>query len=95
MRVDVTQDDIDKGRPLSHMSCPIAHALNRRLGTHDGRWAVGGVHANNTFAEIRLPIDAYRWLVDYDSGYDVEPFSFDVPDSWAGPGTETGFDGER
>ena len=81
MRVDVTQEDIDKGRPCSEEFCPVALAIKRKRGVHEVR--VSGVRttvAKNRydFAMYELPASAWEWIEAFDDGGQVNkgPFSF-------------------
>lgn len=63
MKIEVTQDDIDHGRPLSGMSCPVALAMNRQApeGT---RWYVGRGAANTADHWVLLPRQVSDWIRD-------------------------------
>ena len=83
MRITVTQDDIDRGRPGDRYYCPLAYALHRRL-TKKG--AVLEVMVNISTARARsrdrrvglwrLDRKAVDWVVAFDQRKPVEPATF-------------------
>ena len=77
--IDVTQEDIDRGRRGKCMECPIALAAARATGrasAFTSHWAVNVDGAdfdeidNATTPEIR------KFIGDFDCGEKVSPFSF-------------------
>lgn len=74
MRIDVTQEHIDKGLTGSCSRCPVALAL----------WDVGipaVVHydtAETYRDEIILPVSARAFIAAFDDGEPVKPFHFDI-----------------
>lgn len=84
MRIDVTADDILHGVRKSCSQCPLAYAFSRELGycvnVHGGR-ATNYKLGDGRIFMCYLPIDAQIFMLDFDSGYPVEPFSFNVTPS--------------
>lgn len=83
MRIDVTQEDIDKGQQSACYFCPIARAMNR--ASRDGTtWAVfpASCRADSTdrVGERRLvlPPAAREFIRAFDAREPVSPFSFDL-----------------
>lgn len=79
LEVDVTQQDIDSGKPRSCYECPISLALRRITGK---RWKVS-CHSAESMDEERfyLPLEARRFVdrFDTDDAYQKpEPFFFIV-----------------
>lgn len=77
--VEVTQADIDAGIKESCVDCPIARAISRavrvdaRVGTYWVSWRIG-----NFLTELTLPVAAVGWIMAFDRGYPVEPFTFEL-----------------
>ena len=76
MKIEVTAEDIKNGKKLNCFWCPIALAVSRSANTPDC-WV------DNTRVEIRgmiyqLPREAGQFIVDFDKGARVEPFSFEL-----------------
>lgn len=78
-RVDVTYDDIQHGKQRSCFSCPVARAMTRVM---KHRTTVGR-HSFTVQVEPRwwssmLPEEVTSFIIRYDSGHPVEPFTFHV-----------------
>lgn len=85
MRVDVTQDDIDRGRPRVACACPIAKAVERccgyeyvLVGHRDVRGYRPGDVRRIVIPATPLPSEAAAFVRDFDAGRSVSPFSFDL-----------------
>lgn len=79
--IEVTADDIRLGKPHDACLCPIARAIARLLGADDV--AVGLNDMCATFlpgdlalTERDLPVEAARFIADFDDGRPVAPFTF-------------------
>jgi len=75
MLVEVRQEHIDKGRPLSIYSCPVAHALQDQTGE------LAYVSQNYCLVngkDIDLPPLVREFIRKYDEGSTVYPFSFNL-----------------
>lgn len=76
MRVKVTQEDIDRGRPGVSSSCPIALALERE--THSV-WLVSNYTAEQfKGGRFRLPQSAVDFVRQFDKHHDAVPFEFEM-----------------
>jgi hypothetical protein len=74
--VDVTQEDIIRGIRANRCSCPIARAARRALGCLvivDHR----GIFTSDY--KYEHTVETKRFVNDFDAGYSVEPFSFNLP----------------
>ena len=83
MDIDITQADIDLGIPSESKWCPVALATIRHLGINS--WvAVGGdVMRTSSTGELGirtydLPEDAIEFILRFDEGEDVKPFTLKV-----------------
>ncbi len=87
MRVEVTQEDIDRGQRRSEAWCPIARALDR---TGPGYWFVTGDGAEYhdglgvILGWYALPREARVFVSRFDHGRAVKPFSFNFDAEPAG-----------
>ena len=77
MKIVVSQLHIDAGSPVDTNKCPIALSL-RDMGfiIHVSRNKV------SLTKEYELPLSARRFLVDFDDGKNVQPFSFHLTNHW-------------
>lgn len=88
MKVDVTQEDIDRGMPKRCSFCPVAKAIQRATGNKYFYVAVSGselcdsvraVTRTDYIDAIDLPPEVLVFLTRFDAGKPVEPFSFEFP----------------
>ncbi len=83
LKVNVTQEHIDKGVPEMACSCPVAKAVAELL--NDGFASTDGVSLTvedsqrhtQAFANT-LPDEVLCFVSDFDHGKPVKPFSFDI-----------------
>ena len=84
--ITVTDEDIERGVRKSYKFCPIACAMRRK------KWDVLAVIEQ--YAEIdvegdevkfKLPYDAQKFIVNFDTGKEVAPFEFEVDIDYNGP----------
>lgn len=92
MRIKVTQADIAAGDRQMCYACPVALALRRATG-YD--WWVSRLRAvpyPGGFGgrAVRLPRAASAFIADFDDGWPVAPFAFDLPDPPLPPGAGGG-----
>lgn len=76
MKIEVTQEDIQKGECDSGFYCPIALAMNRVLGdsnSHVGKWVV-----TRGITSMLLPSEAITFIQAFDAKQPVEPFTFEM-----------------
>ena len=85
MRIEVTQEDIEKGRPASFFWCPVARAVRRATGypakATYGRVSVQlspGPMKPKLFCSTPLMVDLF--IGQFDLEEPVEPFAFDLPE---------------
>lgn len=76
MKIQVTAEDIRRGRPGICGGCPIALAMRRAFGVPIESWRF--VSSTNYSA---LPQVATVFVVDFDAGRPVQPIEFEVPDA--------------
>jgi hypothetical protein len=82
---DVTQDDIDQGRPRDCYNCPVARSVVRTLGLGPaadewtvGSWVIAGWLRDRQVVSVPAPIRVCRFIDEFDRGQPVEPFSFEL-----------------
>lgn len=75
IRIDVTADDIAKGKPKDWCRCPVSLALRRVLPQSSARVPADGLEVFGRQMERRPPGVA-RFVRDFDKGRPVAPFSF-------------------
>ena len=80
MRIEVTHEDIERGRPKSREACPIAHAIRRQSNLHfievnpcTLRWCEG-----SKVKRRPLPEEARDFIREFDNAGPVRPFAFDI-----------------
>lgn len=78
MRIDVTQEDIRRGRPRESDFCPVALALNRATGEYaDVSWCRPYLGLEHTpLAPFSKEVSDAIYL--FDRGYPIDPFSFEI-----------------
>ncbi len=76
MRIEVTQEDISKGRVHSCGKCPIAVAL-RRTGFPRANAGYSNLWQDDEF--FRTPDKVQSFMVVFDMGAIVGPISFEIP----------------
>lgn len=77
MKIQVTAEDIVKGKRESCDSCPIALAITRKAGERASvdectAWFI------STESLIPLPVSARKFVRAFDRGDSVAPFEFDL-----------------
>lgn len=82
MKINITQKDINKGEKANGDRCPIARAIKRAMPFKNiwYKYEVGRILVMNRFGNtvFELPVEAVKFIRDYDGGHPVEPFSFEV-----------------
>ncbi len=93
MKIQVTQEDIDRGEPAEAKCCPIALALSRTLNgvsvwvekeyivvNPDCHYIAERVPTERNRA-VTLPPEAQYFIAEFDDNGpdDVGPFEFDLP----------------
>ena len=82
LKVNVTQEHINKGERHSTSACPIAWALKDVLPADscavNVRASVAVWFRNSDYYRAWLPRSAQDFVVEFDNGQDVSPFSFEL-----------------
>jgi hypothetical protein len=81
MKIEVTQQDIDKGLSNNCFLCPIAHAVKRKMNTdcilvYCDRISVMSTIFSSYF--YKLPKKAQTFIKQFDDGKPVKPFTFEI-----------------
>jgi hypothetical protein len=85
-QISVTKGDIKRGRRLTSLSCPIAHAVNRALGLtkRSTRYAGIGVRLatirtkKGTVLRAQLPEEARGFITIFDASGKATPLKFEL-----------------
>lgn len=79
MKIQVTQEHINKGITGSACFCPIALAANAgEIGRKFGPVRVMPSSIMVDTELLELPAVAKLFIIDFDHGHPVEPFEFDL-----------------
>ena len=80
MRIEVTQDLIDKGERHGCTDCPVALAIMLATGDeHVEVFAGTGItRTGKRETHFTLPVEARQWIVDFDAGEPMAPFAFEM-----------------
>lgn len=76
LTVEVTEDDIKKGVPGEADACAIVRAVRRATGRRVVNIDGESVEIMKDDFYMALPKKAKQFVLDFDDGKDVEPFSF-------------------
>lgn len=74
IRVEVTADDILRGRARDCKGCPVARAISRALGVAASVGSMSFFLGESPC--LPLPAPVLEWVGDYDAGRPVAPLSF-------------------
>lgn len=77
MKIEVTQEDINKGEVTECRRCPIALAVIRATGNKYVLVDSDYTHVGTKFCPT--PVTAKRFIRNFDYGNDVQPFTFELP----------------
>lgn len=78
MKIVVTQNDIERGTRYRACACPVALAIKRRTSREcevAGRYMIFRSDINTKYD---LPTPVRKFVVDFDTGKPVKPFSFEL-----------------
>lgn len=79
MTITVTQEDIDKGVISSCVACPIALAVGRFMPDSGFIVCANAIDFTSPLGDlIHLPIEAVKFISDFDKGRPVQPFTFEL-----------------
>lgn len=74
--IEVTKGDIKKGVAKNYHTCPVARAISRKLKNGLAPWVSTVLIID--YYKFGLPIEAHLFVIDFDKGLPVQPFSFDL-----------------
>jgi hypothetical protein len=80
MKIRVSRECIKDGQKDDMCYCPIGLAIRRRHGFTDvrvDRQAIYFVRGEQEYVRV-LPHDAQQFILRFDAGHRVEPFTFDL-----------------
>lgn len=77
MVVNVTQEDIDNGKPRHICGCPVALAV-KRMALDPGSVYVSGRYTNIDGHQHVNSRKTSKFVNDFDSGNPVKPFEFEI-----------------
>lgn len=84
VNISVETNDILLGKKISYELCPIARACQRILPAYQGTIFVDVSLIRFEHKDTHrmycgyLPLSARNFILSFDAGYDVEPFSFNT-----------------
>lgn len=83
MKIEVTKWHIDTGHPGSRCRCAVAKAITARLPAFQRAevdQTVCDVYdaGNRLLRVLPMPAAAANFIADYDAGYPVSPFEFEI-----------------
>ena len=80
MKIEVTENDIEHGQRGDPKCCAIGRALDRAGVMHFGVMGPAVLLANELrlSTALLLPPFVQRWILDFDAGKPVQPFSFEL-----------------
>lgn len=76
MRVEVSRQDIERGRPRQVWCCPIALALERQTGRSFA--ILNDEIEDDQSRTYPLPIEAQEFVARFDQGHLVDPITFEL-----------------
>lgn len=85
LKFEVTQEDIDRGRPRDCAACPGARCIARTLYPYNlpistwhvsREWVTGWYEVQ--LVAYRTPVALSEFIDKYDDGISVEPFTFEM-----------------
>lgn len=82
MKIEVTQEDIDRGIQCNGHYCPIARATRRATGLPMLMLPTTGLSflrpGHHKYELIPTPEECFTFAGAFDRGWAVEPFSFEL-----------------
>ena len=80
-QIEVTQDDINNGKPHTCSSCPVALAISRTTNykAEVGLYIITLFNSKGfSYRSIKIPADIRQFIKAFDSYMPVSPFSFEL-----------------
>lgn len=81
MLIQVTRKDIDCGIEGDAISCPVARAIEREIGT-DVSFRVDAEATWIRGIPFWHPPKIARWICRFDAGHPVKPMGFEFSNNW-------------
>jgi len=81
VKIEVTADDIKNGDKRTCVSCPVALALGRALGSYAFAGPISLFPYSGSTLRIDTPDEVIQFMTNFDAGLPVQPFSFTIPDA--------------
>lgn len=75
--INVTQENIDKGKRFASCSCPVALALKN--AGYQKVSVTGPVVCIGTGYRWKVTPEIYTFIIGFDGGMKVKPFTFELP----------------
>lgn len=84
MKIQVTEEDVRVGLPMSGEECPVARAMQRATGE---TWTVSTRYAflkrpDQGTVTVRLPREVRQFTAAFDMDEPVAPLEFEFPNAW-------------
>ncbi len=79
MLIKVTQEHIDQGKKGSRFKCPIGLAIKENPDMPYIQVTDAHVEIGYGIAIYVLPVEAQRFIHNFDEGFPVQPFEFELP----------------
>lgn len=83
MQLEITQEDIDKGKQGDCGLCPIALAIRRKLPKSNplvlsNRVFITDEHSKNKQYYFRMSSNAQEFICEFDNGFPVKPIEIEL-----------------
>ena len=80
VKIRVTKGDIAAGLRANCRTCPIARALQRRFRPTEVKVChqFASLIWGQTYHQAPMPIKAATWLLAFDQGHVMQPFTFEI-----------------
>jgi len=75
MKIQVTQEDIDKGQPIDCFKCPVALATSRILG-QETQVRSDFIIFDSVWYD--MPIEVCNFIKKFDNAENARPLEFDI-----------------
>lgn len=75
MKIRVTKKDIEQGKLMNELFCPVALAIKRATGV---LWKVNPQAITRWGRKIALPYSVESFIDQFDRSKEVQPFTFNI-----------------